>query len=233
MANNRFEGLSAMTTRQKVMAVIFVLVIIFIIYQVIGMLRGGSTNSAPASIAAVPQAPIQKPQQANIIPKEAITSAQEQQAMLQQKAAEAQYIASLNQLQSLKVARDIAETNREIIAAKLATITAQKGIVDLLSKPTQPSTPQAYAEGLVNPAAGATSESAQPIQPTQPTYTVISVSQLQGRWGAVLGAQGNLYSVTVGDVLPLDKSVVISIDKSGVLLQKDNVQRKLSLVPII
>lgn len=221
-----------MSMRQKVMAVIFILVVIFVVYQIIGMFRG-SASSGPAQMAAVPQAPIQKPQQANILPKEVITSAQEQQAMLQQKAAEAQYIASLNQLQSLKVARDIAETNREIIAAKLATITAQKNIVDLLSKPTQSSTPQAYAEGLVNPTAAGSSENSQPVQPVQPSYTVISVSQLQGRWGAVLGAQGNLYSVTVGDVLPLDKSVVISIDKSGVLLEKDSVRRKLSLVPII
>jgi hypothetical protein len=229
MTNNRLAGLSSMTTKQKVMALVFVAIIVFVIYQVIGLFGGGGA-SAPKVAAnsteksAMPQPPIQKPQPANLLPTQTAASIQEQEMMRQQQAAQAQYLASLNQLQNLKVAKDIAETNRAIITAKLATITAQKSIVDLLSKPTNAS-PQSYAQGLVNPAPGSSPNGpAQPIQ-SDINYTVISVSQLQGRWGAVLGSQGNLYSVSMGDVLQ-DKSVVISIDKSGV-------RQKVSLVPII
>lgn len=234
MTNNRFAGLSTMTTRQKVMSIVFVVIIIFVIYQVIGLFSSGSAEPPKSAAGGAPkvasQPPILKPQEVSLLPKQTAASIQEQEAMRQQQAAQAQYLASLNQLQTLKVAKDIAETNRAIITAKLATITAQKSIVDLLSKPTQVS-PQSYAQGLVNPATGASTNPPSSAQ-TDATYTVISVSQLQGRWGAVLGSQGNLYSVSIGDVLQ-DKSVVISIDKSGVLLEKNGVRQKISLVPII
>jgi hypothetical protein len=62
---------------------------------------------------------------------------------------------------------------------------------------------------------------------------VISVSQLQNRWGAVLGYQGNLYSVFSGDVLPPDGSKVISISKSGVILEKNGIRTLVSMVPVI
>src|SRR5690606_24594193 len=137
---------------------------------------------------------------------------------------------AVNELQMLKIQRDIAETNKAIAGAKLDTVNAQKNIVTLLA-PEQPSN---YAQHLVNPT-GAAAPTAGTPPPTiiEVPYTVISVTEIQGRWGAVIGAQGKLYNVHVGDVLPADKSKVISINKSGVVLEKDGVKKIVSLVPII
>jgi hypothetical protein len=39
--------------------------------------------------------------------------------------------------------------------------------------------------------------------------------------------------VSHGDVLPPDGSVVISIDKAGIILERNGIRRKISMVPII
>ena len=156
-----------------------------------------------------------------------------------QQETQAKYVAALNELQMLKVTLEIAETTKNIAAAKLDTVKNQKDTVDILSGPRVPVSPQGYAQGLEGPSQTVTQT--QTIQAPKPllvssevNYTVVSVSQLRRKWNAVLGAQGSLYSVTVGDVLPADGSTVLSIDKSGVILGgKDGQQKKLSMVPII
>ena len=111
----------------------------------------------------------------------------------------------------------------------------KKGIVDLL---TPPAPKETYAQGMMR-ARGveATPGQAQAPAPVLPvkevTYTVVSVSQLQYRWNAVLGYEGSLYSVHVGDILPADGSKVISISKSGVILEKEGKRKKVSMVPVI
>lgn len=238
MTNGRIKALSGLTMRQKITAILLVVFVIFIIYQVIGLFseRGASSSAQAPSTASLPapssQSPIQKPQPVELVAKPAIISPQDQAAIEEQRQIQSQYIAALNQLQSLKVAKEIAEANQAIIAAKLATITAQKSIVDLLSKPSV--SQQSYAQGLAGTTNGGPSQSeAPPVVSNSANYTVISVSQLQGKWGAVLGIQGSLYNVSVGDVLPQDQSTVVSIDKSGVVLEKDGVRKKVSLVPAI
>ena len=148
-------------------------------------------------------------------------SAQELELVRLQQETQAKYVAALNELQMLKIAREIAQTNQAIAAARLATVTAEKNTLLLLSPP-----PPAYAQGLVTPVSGTPSMSS-------PGYTVVSVSQLQNRWNAVLGYQDKLYSVSIGDVLPSDGSTVVSISRSGVVLEKDGAKRKISMVPII
>lgn len=153
-----------------------------------------------------------------------------------QKNAEEKYIDQLNQLQALKIQKDIAEMNQAIASARLATVTAEKSVSDLLTKPTnpqppppppQPTPPAVYSNALVNPTVeGApltNPEGGPPTQPPAPvpvevSYTVISVSKQLGRWSAVLGNKGKLYSVGIGDVLPEDGSIVSSINKNGVTL---------------
>lgn len=250
MTMDKRQVLSGMTTRQKVTAVALILVVAFLVWQVFGMFRGTTTTTktaAPANTTTAAggahgpnQPPMVVPQQAQLIkPEPAPPTPREMELMKLQQETQAKYIAALNELQMLKVSREIAETNQAIVTAKLATVTAEKGIVDLLTAPAQPSTPAAYAQGLVNPTATAPitpTENAPPssIQPpAEANYTVVSVSQLQYRWSAVLGYQGNLYNVMVGDVLPADGSKVLTIDKSGVLLEKNGVKKKVSLVPII
>lgn len=155
-----------------------------------------------------------------------------------QQATQAKYLEALNELQMLKVQKDIAETNKAIVTANLDTVTAQKSMVDLLQPAKPEATPATYSQNLVNPTganAGVT-PAATPGTPVQASdsYTAISVSHLQGRWNAVMGYQGKLMNVFIGDTLPADGSQVINIDKTGVTLKlKDGTTKKISMVSII
>jgi hypothetical protein len=246
MRSDKTNAIASMTTRQKVTALVLVLIIIIVIWQVSGLFSSkgkGIAPMTPANQSAMsmkgnaPATPPQqmRPQQANLMKLQEPASQRELELIKLQQETQAKYIAALNELQMLKVSREIAETNQAIVKAKLATVTDEKNIVTMLS-PQQPQImPGQYSRGLVNPTSGANVPSTAVVSPIQPeiNYTVISVSQLQYKWGAVLGYQGNLYNVFVGDILPPDGSKVISINKSGVELEKNGVMKKLSLVPII
>ena len=127
--------------------------------------------------------------------------------------------------------------NQAIAASKLATVTAEKGISDLLTKPTpmQVSAGE-YASKLAGPVRQGESLLGQQMgtaAPVEVQYTVISVSMQLHKWNAVLGYQGKLYNVSIGDVLPVDGAVVVSISRNGVILNKDGKRRKVSLVAAI
>ena len=231
------------TPRQKIVGIIFILVIIFILWQIIGMFRGGGSTPAPtakgtAATAPRPSIP-QPPEAVATIPKpkpETLTPLEIELMKLQQET-QTKYVAALNQLQMLKIERDIADNLKEIMKAKQETVAAQKGIIDLLAPaPTVP--PAGYAQSLVTPTGATPTTPAAPSVVTPPptseiNYSVISVSFLQNQWNAVLGYQGSLYSVSRGDILPPDGSKVISINRSGVVLQKNGTQKTISMVPII
>lgn len=267
------EGMgSGFTTKQKAMAAGVVIILLVVIWQIMGLFGGGSTEEAnapvtpaqqqPTAAAAKPAAQMQMARGAapNAIPTPAPVVPQPQamqpkepaglsnsELLKNQQEQQKEFLTSVNELQMLKLQRDIAETNQAIAAAKLATETTKKSISDLLAKPAPaPAVPAGnYASGLVNPAQPGVAvpsgpggpESAPPLAavPDSPpaSYIVISVSMQMNRWTAVLGNSGKLYSVSVGDVLPADGWVVASISKAGVILKKDKAIRKISLVPAI
>lgn len=228
--------------RQKIILGIVVLVMGFLGYQVYHMFEGGSSSETPitpgTSHTAAPQTPTPQPAQllqtGNAANQSAPMTEREMQLLKLQQETEAKYIAALNELQMLKVQKDIAQTNKDIVTAKVETITAQKNLVTLLS-PTSP-TPD-YSQQVAQGGGAVSSGPQQGIQ-QQPgqasSYTVVSVSHLQGRWNAVMGYQGKLMNVFIGDTLPADGSKVASIDKSGVTLKlEDGTTKRVSLVTII
>jgi type IV pilus biogenesis protein PilP len=239
-----------MTTRQKITMALLLIVIILIIWQLFSLFHENNATSSNHAVMAnnkkmsgtntTPTEP-HVPQPAPL-PKPPVVSEQEKELIKLQKQTEEKYINALSQLQMLKVERDIAETNKAIVTAKLDTATAEKNMANLL----QPNISSAsYAQGLANPSsippstpslppANNSSATAQNSAPTVTNnYLVISVSLLQGKWNAVLGSQGKLYQVYIGDILPDDKAQVVDIDKSGVTLKYGDEKRKISLVPII
>lgn len=262
MTETRKQSLANMSSRQKAIAVVVVLVVLILGWQVIGMFGGGSSTPTPLPAmtgnttnpmmpgspgqlpAGMPTPQPPGPQKVELIKEQPLTEREKQLIALQQET-QAKYVAALNELQLLKITKEIAETTRGIAAAKLDTVKNQKDMVEILSGPSVSTSPQGYAQGLDNQSGapgviqlqqvGAQSgpTSRPPIMSNEVNYTVVSVSQIRGRWNAVLGAQGSLYSVTVGDVLPADGSTVLKIDKSGVILDKDGQQKKVSMVPII
>lgn len=243
MKSDRTQAFANMSSRQKVTIGVFVIVVIVIGWQLIGLFKSNTEEAATSSAtkpnmlqgAASGQGQGMASQQPAPAPKPAATplSQREIELMRLQQETEAKYIAAINELQMLKVQKDIAETNKAIATAKLDTVTAQKGIVQMLAPQSPPVTQADYAQSLVNQTAAGQQGQAASMKPADVSYTVISVSQIQSRWSAVLGYQGNLYSVSVGDVLPADGSKVVSIDRAGVVLEKNDTKKKISLVSII
>src|SRR5579863_6004239 len=100
---------SNMTMRQKIVALLVVVVIIFLIWQVIGLFSNKNTATTykpPAIVANNPgmppgtNMPVITPQRAPL-PKPAAPSPQEMQLLKLQQETEARYISALNQLQML------------------------------------------------------------------------------------------------------------------------------------
>jgi type IV pilus biogenesis protein PilP len=244
MTPDKVQALSNMNTRQKVTAVVMILVVLVVIWQVSGMFGGKKTapktdvtssqnantsktmsaaggNDANGGMGPGMQSP-NTPRPADV-PQAAPMSDTEAALVKLQQETQVLYLKALNELQLLKVTRDIAQTNKDISTANLAKVVAEKKVVDLLAPPPAPS-------------ASETLKSSIPIDTSlsqDVKYSVISVSQLQYRWGAVLSYKGNLYNVHVGDVLPPDGSTVVSIAKDGVTLDKNGTKIKLSLIPVI
>lgn len=241
--NDKTQALANMSTRQKATAAVVAVVVIIVVWQIFGLFGGGksapkieATNTAMTKPAAggapsgagemQPQVPTPRP--ADLPPAQNLSESEAQMLKMQQDT-QAKYLEAMNELQMLRVARDIAQTNKDISAANLAKVSSDKKIIDILAPPVPPPTPATYAKNMTAP----TQPTTESVVSQEIKYTVISVSQLQYRWAAVIGWQGNLYNVHVGDVLPPDGSTVVSIAKDGVVLSKDGVKKKISLVPII
>jgi hypothetical protein len=264
--------------RKKIVIVLIVLVGAFLAWQVSGMFSSGqgemvASPSAKAAaktptantMDAMPSKELAPaPQQAQVA-KPLPMSEREMELLKLQQETQAKYVTTMNELQMLKLSLEIAETNKDIMAARLDTVKSQKGIVDLLtpekksedadirdrilgqaqSLDQMQQLPQPRLQQVSNqPQQPGAVPQQQPGMQTMPQipaqeeeviipYTVISVSKIENRWNAVVGVQGVLYSVHVGDVIPVDGSKVKSISSGGIILEKKDKERKISLVPII
>lgn len=250
-----------MPMRQKVIMGLMIVVILIIVWQLKGMFGFGG-SSAPEITPTQPSAKAPAATISNTPPAASTTTAPPpgqsapavsqaaptnlQQVPLvgnelnsQDRQEQAKYIGKINELEELKISREIAETNQAIATAKLATVTAEKSISDLLTKPTasevQQIPPSAYATQLGTPPAVTEQPTTPPPVTTPPPppevdYTVISVTMRYGKWNAVIGYQGHLFTVGVGDILPPDNSSVRSINQNGIVLRKSGKTRKVAVV---
>lgn len=146
--------------------------------------------------------------------------------MMQEKQIE--YLEKINELQMLKVDKDIALTNKDISVAKEAMVESDKKVIDLLSG-------GGTEGGLATQGGGSKQAATTNAVPATlgGASSLVSITEVQHRWSAVISSGGTLYSVGVGDILPSDESMVVGITKDSVTLQKEGVRKKLSLVPII
>lgn len=267
MTGNRIgQGFAGMPTKQKVMAAVTIVILIVVVWMIVGMLKGNKApevtspppqmarsmnaaspqnnamgqpanlNGASGGTSMQQQAPAPAVVQANVM-----TVNKNADLMKEQQQTQKDYLDKLNELQLLKVQREISETNQAIAAARLATVTADKNMTDLLTKPTVPAAPEVptsvYANGLAMPIpSGANINNPKaPPAPVAPavSYVVISVSMQLGTWHAVIGESGKLYNVGLGDVLPPDGSVVTSITSRGVVIEKGDKKQIINLISSI
>lgn len=224
--------------RQLIIGLIFFIVILIVAWQVYSLFKGEGTTAPQARPTNIPNAPTQQPnlppqpavpKPTTTLPKPTLTIQEIEQIKLQ-KQNEERYINAVNQLQMLKIEQQIAEANKAIITAKLDTVKAQKSITDL-SQPINSGVP--FIPSVTPTAPTSTNSSADGINMLSSIYTVISVSQLQGKWSAVLSTKDKLYQVHVGDELPDTGAKIITIDSNGVMFKIGDEQRKLALISII
>jgi len=215
-----------------------------VVWQVVGLFGGGSeaTQTADAKPQTRPNPDI--PKKAPLLTEQAqpkmAVSDREMQLMQMQQDTETKYIAALEQLQLLLVEKDIANANKDIanankdiIKAKKDSIFAQKDILNSLAPPPTKTT-AATVDGGPTPMAVSKGPGVAASPGSENDYSVVSVSFTRGRWVAVLAsAAGKLYSVGVGDTLTEDGSIVKSIGRSGVTLDKSGAPRKIPMVSII
>jgi len=147
----------------------------------------------------------------------------------QQDLAQTKYVSALNELQMLKIQKEIAETSQAIVTAKLATVTAEKNITDVLSEPSKSATkesapPPPSSTNLAPGGPGAPGAEGGPA-----SYSVHSVSMEQDQWHAVVKYKSQFYDVAVGDMLPPDGSIVKAIDQKGVTLETAGFEQKIPL----
>lgn len=213
----------------------------------------GGTPNAPQPQQVTGPRPAQIPS--------TVTRQQQMELLRLQQDMQSKYIAGLNTLELLKLERDILAVNNEIATTKLAMINSQKQIVEKLTPPPTPESqmygpnpPQEANQATQNPqftqgaaaqgveeGAGGRLAGLQPLNTGTPgggpnniaSYTVISITEILGKWSAVVSIQNKLYNVSVGDTLPVDDSIVKHIDRVGITLEKDGNTRKFLLVPII
>lgn len=226
--------------RKKVTAGVFLLIAFILVWQIAGMfgrsaVSTGSKDSATAggsvavaqTTSAAPAAPTIPPPKSAQLAQPPMTD-REMALMTLQQETQIKYLEALNELQMLKVSRDIAVTNKDISAAVLDKVQSEKKIVEMLSAP-------AVSPALSSTTTTTTGEGqGGPLGQQQVSYSLVSISQVQYRWAAVLAYGGTLYNVHVGDILPTDGATVIAISKDSVTLQqKDGVRKKVTLVSII
>lgn len=233
-----------MNTRQRIILVVLVLVIIVIGYMIFGggekpsvqqtpvkqtvmsntkpaMAASAPTAQTPSAVPGNPPAVSMTPPGQDVAQLKPAVIPKNPELLKLQETSQEKYINALNELQMLKVQRDIAENSQAIAAAKLATVTAEKNINDLLTRPVLPGGDQAAPQRQATPYL------------TEIPYSVVSVAWAGGQWHAVLSYQGKNYSVCRGDTLPVDGSVVALITRDGVVLKRDTVTRKLNIVSTI
>ncbi len=220
-----------MDNKQKATIGAVVVMVGVIGYMAMGMFGGDSSASDPSTQAA---APMPTPTVAPVA-KEDPTSQVAPEELQRQQQIQAQYIATLNQTQMAKAQQDLYEVNQKIADAQAKTIESQVKIVGLLTAPEEAGAPPTSAaqpvSGQGQPAPGQETTSAQAsVSSKDVKYGVVSISKLQNKWGAVVSYAANLYSVHAGDVLPPDNSTVVSIDNRGVVLEKDGMRTKISMV---
>lgn len=188
MGDNRLNKLAGMPTKQKIMAIVAVLIVAVVIWQVVGLFGGGSAPAPTIQPATQLSANVSKGTSGvpssngsnnspvmNATPSmQTTTSADDtskQQSVTdemikQQELDQAKYLDEINKLQYLKLEREIAENSQAVASAKLATAKAEKDMSDLLTASNKQVSLADYANKLADSGAQ-TEQSTQPTQSAQ------------------------------------------------------------------
>lgn len=247
MLSQKPSGPSA--NRQKIIIGGIVVGLIVVLWQIKGMFGGGSKPAVPPpqsapqvqQMQARPVAPGQPAQPLAANPNQPVVSSAQPQIseapvpkevtgiLMTQQQMQQHYLESLNELQMLRLQRELIELKGAIASAELAKATTEKNLQDLLNPPPPPPPPPHMNPYLNNapPGPGAAVE----VESIWSQYRVLSVvSNEAATWSAVIGFRDKTFVVNVGDVLPPDGSRVISINKQGVTIENDGKTKQIEII---
>lgn len=233
-----------MDSKKIIMLLVILGMFGLVAWQGMEMFGGGGEAPEQAKAKVIPNPDIPKPATMSQAKAEKAKAApmteREIQLMQEQQRMQEKYMATLSNLQQLTADLAIAEANKLIMKARQETIESQKKIVTIL---TPPEPTKNYSESLSSPGGTATASSttgaattgtqAAQSSPGFGNVTVVSVTNIRGKWNAVVGANGKLYNLSIGDTLPTDGSVVTSISKSGITLTKDDKEVKVAMNTVV
>ena len=233
-----------MDKKKMIQIAIAVVIFAIVIWQAMDMFGGGGGGGGGGEVKRetrpnpdIPKrAPLPEKLTKNAVKENAGSTEREAQLMRMQQETQVKYVDALNELQMLKINAEIAATTKNIAKSKEDVVTSQVKMLELL-KEANPK-PIAAPVQVVN-----TQLPPQGLRPSEPppppapvigdSYSVVTVTKIRGHWTAVITGANNLYSVSVGDVLADDGSTVKSINRTGVVLEKGNVTKTLSMNAII
>jgi len=238
----------SMPAKQKATIAVIAVIFLIIAWQIYGLIGGGGSSSAPQPTIAKPTVVTKELKLADSNANNATAQSNEQVSVREstvrnsprfnemQARTEEKYLRKLSDLEQLKLQQQIAETNQAISAAKLATVSAEKDISNLLTAPSQSQqSEQSQLSGYSQQIQQQVAEEKQKQEEEanlipDANYNVVSVSRSLNVWQAILSLDGKYYGVRVGDTLPPDGSVVRAINQKRVLLRKDGKNRSISMV---
>ena len=231
-----FEGLKNLSAKQKILLPIFVLALIYVIWQVYDMFGGGAVQPAPV-VAAKPVVVMQTQPMAGA-PSSQMQAQEQMPAALGQNAPgapaqlapteksvvalaatsggddQSQYVQLLNHYQLLKM-------KRLLLEEEVAISTAQQKIAEMNAKTVSlggmPDTGVEDMGGYSDSAMAATAPSNSEGGGSG-DYKVVYIDKQGGDWNATLNRKGRFEEVTIGSELT-DGTQVISIDSTGVVIK--------------
>jgi hypothetical protein len=232
-----FEGLKNLSSKQKILLPIFVLAVVYIVWQVYDMFGGGAAQSstptpAARSTVAMQTQPMVGPSasQAQAQGQLPATMGQSGPGMQQVQPVpteknvaslaatsanddQSQYVQLLNHYQLLKM-------KRLLLEEEVAISTAQQKIAEMNAKTVSlggmPDTGVEDMGGYSDSAMAATAPSSS--EGGSGEYKVVYIDKQGGDWNATLNRKGRFEEVSIGSELA-DGTQVISIDSSGVVIK--------------
>lgn len=211
--------------KQKLLIPAIIIVLGVLVWQLYGMMHGGSSMPAAAkpalparpAAATSTSAPGASPMAAPAQPQTARTavpavSEQDKQRLRDISQTDAEYLKLIQEYQLLQVQRRIAEDTRAIAVAKLETA-------------------KALAESVKYGGAGNMGSNMPGAGSFDNDYKLVFTGQEAGQWTATLKMNDQLMDVVAGTNLP-DGYKVVAVDSDSVTLQKNDRQKVISFLGV-
>lgn len=216
------EQFKSLEKGKKIKLIAVFVLLLLVLYLIFSMFGGSSssysTENNATSNSTVQNKIVTKRLIADVAIKRKVEKPQRVTHNLSKK--QKAYLSSVNELQSLQLQQQIAQTKQQIAAAELQAAQSNKKRQSLVAPPQKP-----VFEKI---------ENAQPTAPVVVSPTISNNLNLQyianigGKWQVIISSNGKLINGTLGTILP-DGSKIAKINGSSITLNLDGQTKKLTI----